>query len=117
MFGSSSATATMSTGAQAYNGCKMATQLKKTFRVFKPYSRKSMSAVLEVLRKSFIFELNAFWNSVVKYIKCVATNGNVLMCAESANEQQQTPLLHQDNFFLNSSSNCIILYLWAPFIS
>jgi hypothetical protein len=45
MLGSSSATPTMSTRAQAYHGCKIATQLKKTFRVFKSYSRKSMSAV------------------------------------------------------------------------
>lgn len=42
MLGSSSATSTMSTGAQAYHGCNMATQLKKTFRVFKSYSRKSV---------------------------------------------------------------------------
>jgi hypothetical protein len=99
MFGGSSATTTMSTGAHNYNGCKMATQLKKTFRVFKLYSRKSMSALQRVLRKSYIFELNAFWNSVVKCRKCVARKGNVLMCAVPANEQHQTPLLHQNNFF------------------
>ena len=31
--------------AQAYHGCKMATQLKNTFRVFKSCSRKSTSGV------------------------------------------------------------------------
>jgi hypothetical protein len=45
MLGSSNATPAMPTGAQAYVGCKMATQLKKKFRVFKSYSRKSISAL------------------------------------------------------------------------
>ena len=53
---------------------------------------------LEDLRKLFIFELSAVWNFVVKYTKCVARKGNILMCAEPANEQHQTPLLHQNNF-------------------
>jgi hypothetical protein len=44
MLGSINATPVMSTRAQAYLGCKMATRLKKTFCVFKSYSRKSMSA-------------------------------------------------------------------------
>jgi hypothetical protein len=42
MLGSINATPVMPTGAQAYLDCKMATRLKKTFGVFKSYSRKSM---------------------------------------------------------------------------
>ena len=45
MLGSSSTTPAIPRGAQDYHGCKLTTQLKKTFRVFKSYSRKSMSVV------------------------------------------------------------------------
>jgi len=50
MFGSSSATTTMSTGAQAYNGCKIATQLKKTFRVIEVIFQRIYICCSRVLR-------------------------------------------------------------------
>jgi hypothetical protein len=80
MLGSSSATPTISTGSQAYQDCKMANQLKKSFVYSSPIP-ENLSAVqgftFGVLRKSFIFQLNAVWNSVVKYTRCVARKVNL----------------------------------------
>jgi hypothetical protein len=42
-----------------------------------------------VLRKSFIFKLNAVWNDVVKYTTFVSRKVNILMCAEPETEHTE----------------------------